>query len=92
MPGKSKLPSDDDGRSAIAKGWAWSERILSVGLEMMLPACAGYWVDQRWGWTPWLTLVGAAFGFTLSLVHLIQLTKELDRQNRRRKSAESDDA
>lgn len=47
--------------------------LAQVGLEMVTPLGMGavldYWLDSA----PWATVVGAVFGFTGGLVHLIVL-------------------
>lgn len=35
---------------------------LQLGLSVLIGVGAGYWADDRWGTSPWLTLVGLAFG------------------------------
>lgn len=59
----------------------WVQQITSISMEMVLPAGLGYWVDSRWGTSPWLLITGAILGLILAMTHLMQLAK---RQNRRR--------
>lgn len=72
----------------------WANRISSIGLQFVLPAGLGWWLDRRWGTTPWLTVVGAMLGFLTGTLALIQLAKDSARADReavlRRKSAEQD--
>lgn len=37
----------------------------------------GHWLDQRWGTTPWLLLVGVAAGFGIALYRLITVARRL---------------
>lgn len=32
----------------------------------------GIWIDYRWGWTPWATVISGFFGFAVALFHLIR--------------------
>jgi F0F1-type ATP synthase assembly protein I len=44
-----------------------------VGLEMVSPIVAGVLLDRWLGWTPWLTVIGAVFGFGGGMVHLLSI-------------------
>ena len=58
----------------MAQAMAWSSRITTVSLEMVLPAVFGHWLDGKLGtWAVFVTL-GAIAGMTLGLMHLIQMT------------------
>jgi F0F1-type ATP synthase assembly protein I len=52
----------------------WVTKITTVGLEMVLPAVGGAYLDKRLGTTYW-TLVGVVLGFTVGMWHLLQMTK-----------------
>lgn len=54
----------------------WAGRILSVAIEMMAPAIAGYYLDQWWG-TGFLAVVGFGLGFALGMFHLLAMTGSL---------------
>ena len=59
----------------MAVAMQWVSRITTVSLEMVLPAALGYWLDGRWGTTPWLVSVGAVLGFTVGIRHLLEMTR-----------------
>jgi len=63
------------GRSPLSIGVGWAYRVTSVGLEFVLPALAGYWIDGRLGSGPVGMLLGAVLGFTVGMVHLIQIAR-----------------
>ncbi len=65
-------PPDD--RSAMALAMAWSSRITTVSVEMVLPAMLGYWIDQRLGTVMVFLVLGAALGLTGGIWHLIRMT------------------
>lgn len=46
-----------------------------MSLEMIVPGFVGVWLDARWGISPWLTIVGFAFGLVVAMWHLLQITK-----------------
>ena len=50
-------------------------RVTTVGLEMVLPAVLGYFLDQRWGTEPWLVVTGATLGFIVGFRHLLAMAK-----------------
>lgn len=60
-------------RSPLSIGVGWAYRVMSVGLEFVLPALLGHWVDGRLGTQPWGVLLGAVLGFGLGMVHLLQI-------------------
>lgn len=59
----------------MAQAMAWSSRITTISLEMVLPAVFGHWLDEWLGtWVVFITL-GAIAGMTVGLMHLVQMTK-----------------
>jgi F0F1-type ATP synthase assembly protein I len=64
-----------DDRSSFAAAYAWSARITSISLELVIPVVAGYWLDQRWGTLPTLLIVGVLLGFATATLSLLRLTK-----------------
>ena len=46
----------------MARGIYWASQVSTLGLEVALPAAGGYWLDQRWGTKPWLTIAGSVLG------------------------------
>jgi F0F1-type ATP synthase assembly protein I len=51
-------------------------RYLAVGLEVAIGVALGYgigwWLDKRYGWSPWGVTVGAMLGLTGGLYLLIK--------------------
>ncbi len=47
--------------------------LAQVGLEMVVPVGLGMALDNRFGWTPWGTAVGAVLGLAGGLAHLITM-------------------
>lgn len=52
---------------------ALASQVTTIGLEMVLPAGLGAWLDSRWGTSPWLVIMGAILGFAVSMWHLARL-------------------
>jgi len=53
--------------------------LAQVGLEMVLPAVLGIYLDQRFETVPWITMVLAVFGFTGGLLHLMAILRSKER-------------
>jgi F0F1-type ATP synthase assembly protein I len=49
-----------------------------AGLEMVVPAIIGLLVDRHWKTHPWGVSIGAIFGFTAGLAHLVHLANRED--------------
>ena len=54
----------------------WVARITTVGLEMVLPAIAGHYLDKYLGTGYWV-IVGLIVGGVVGFWHLLQMTKVL---------------
>ena len=67
---------DRDGRSAVARGYVLANRATSIGMQMALPPALGWWADSRFKTGPWLLILGAVIGFSVSLLELIRLSNE----------------
>ncbi|MEZ6055867.1 MAG: AtpZ/AtpI family protein [Planctomycetaceae bacterium] len=78
-----------DRRSSIAIGMTWASRISNIGIMMAVPPLLGWWGDEKWGASPWLTLLGASFGFAGGMYSIWKISQLLDRDSRQQKSDES---
>jgi F0F1-type ATP synthase assembly protein I len=45
-------------------------------MQMALPPTLGWWADSQFKTTPWLLIVGAVLGFTVSMFELVKLAKD----------------
>ncbi len=43
-----------------------------LAVSVLLGLYAGYWLDGRWGTSPWLTLLGAALGLAAGLYSFLK--------------------
>ena len=63
-------------------------QITQLGGEMALPAVGGYFLDQRWGTSPWLVIIGGILGLSISFWHLYQIAvrsaKQAEEDKKRR--------
>lgn len=62
----------------MAQAMAWSSRVTTIALEMVVPPVVGHWLDQKLGTWALFVSLGAIFGMTAGLLHLIQMTKPED--------------
>ncbi|MEK6247173.1 MAG: AtpZ/AtpI family protein [Planctomycetales bacterium] len=65
-----------DERSAMARAMSWVSRVTTVSVEMVVPCLAGRWLDKWAGTGALFTILGAAFGLSVGMWHLIQMTKD----------------
>lgn len=63
----------------FAAATEWVAKITTVGLEMVLPAVGGRFLDRRWGTNYWV-LVGLVLGVTVGIWHLIRMTQPKSRK------------
>ena len=71
----------------MAKAMAWSSRITTISLEMVVPGLAGLWVDRKIGTEPVLLIVGMVLGFTLGIYQLVKLGEA---ERKKHRSSEED--
>ena len=64
----------------------WASRGMSVGLEFVVPAILGLWLDRYWPVAPLGVIAGAVLGFALGLTHLLRIAKEGERRFPRKKT------
>jgi F0F1-type ATP synthase assembly protein I len=53
--------------------------LAQTGVEMVVPAAIGFYVDDWLGTTPWITIVAAVFGFAAGLTHMIMILRKKER-------------
>lgn len=59
--------------------------LAQTGLEMVMPAAVGYFVDAWLNTTPWITSIAAVFGFAAGLTHMVLLVRQKEREERKDK-------
>lgn len=54
--------------------------LAGMGFEfvaaILLPGALGYWLDGKWGTTPWLMLALGAFGFGAGLYRMLRTVNQ----------------
>lgn len=63
----------------VGAAYRWVNQITSIGLELAVPFAVGYWLDQKWGYFPALTILGALLGGYLAIRGFIQLVRDLEK-------------
>jgi len=46
-------------------------------LTLLVCVLAGWWLDQKWGCEPWLTIVGALLGFGAATYLIVRATQDI---------------
>jgi F0F1-type ATP synthase assembly protein I len=72
--GRSEPP-----QTPLALGLAWASRVTSLALEFVLPTLAGWWLDGKLGSRPVGMIAGAAVGFLIGMLHLLQIARNAPR-------------
>lgn len=67
--------------SQIAQAYRTAHEVLSAAMSLGLLIFGGYWLDQKYGWEPVLTICGACLGLVVAGVSLRQLLRRLDRES-----------
>jgi len=67
---------DEDGRDARRQGAAYQGAVEAV-FAILIAGGIGYWVDSRWGTSPWGLMLGFAVGFGSFVLRLIRLGRQL---------------
>ena len=60
-----------------ANAMRWVEDITASGFMLALPCWGGYWLDGRFGTSPWCLIVGGLLGLVASFVHILNITGAL---------------
>jgi F0F1-type ATP synthase assembly protein I len=60
--------------------------LAQTGIEMVVPAAAGFYVDDWLGTTPWITIVAAVFGFAGALTHIVFILRQKERDEQKDKN------
>ncbi len=74
------MQREDDDRSMVAQAWGWGYQVISISLEMVVPAILGLWIDRLIGTLPLLLILGAVFGMIAGMVHLLQFAQRLSKR------------
>lgn len=82
LPGEAKEPFSPANRGMRAMALA-----STIGLSLVVPPVLGYfagrWLDGRFGTDPILAMVGLIVGIILGFVEMIQVLKQIGREERK---------
>jgi F0F1-type ATP synthase assembly protein I len=71
----------------IAQAYRAAHEVVSAAASIGVMAFIGYWLDEKFDFSPVLLLCGSSLGFVMAGLSLRQLMRRLDRelvQNKRR--------
>ncbi len=77
------------GRKTTKAVLAYSSIGLQLAGTLLLCVYAGFWLDRRYGTTPWLLVAGAAVGMTAGFFNMF---KELRMLEKNTEGSEKDDS
>lgn len=66
-----------DRRPPMAKAMQWVSEISAGGFMLALPTLGGWWLDGKFGTSPWCLIVGGFLGLALSFLHILRITGAL---------------
>ena len=69
---------DEKSRTALRQGAAYQGALEAV-FAILIAGGIGYWVDSRWGTSPWGLALGFAVGFASFVLRLIRLGRQLNK-------------
>jgi len=69
---------NSDEHRSIGQAMQWASRSSSIALQFALPAGGGAWLDQQYGSSPCLLILGAIVGSTLGYFEIKRLIRQLD--------------
>lgn len=70
-------PKRDDPDQQSALWFSLSGLGIEFVCALAIPGAAGWWLDKKLGTSPWLVLVGIAFGFAVGLYVMIRASNKL---------------
>ncbi|MGQ0643942.1 MAG: AtpZ/AtpI family protein [Elusimicrobiota bacterium] len=74
----AKASADTPQKSGL---WAYVTSGTELAVSVLLGFFIGYKLDQRLGWSPWLTVVGAGLGVALGLYGFLRPFLKRERKN-----------
>lgn len=67
-------------------------RVLAVGIELGVviggSTYLGYLADERWGFSPWLTLSGTLLGLAVGVVNVVREVRRIESRSRPSRQAD----
>lgn len=55
--------------------------LAQVGFEMVVPIILGIFLDDWWGTSPWMVILGAIVGLAGGLWHLVALLNRINKED-----------
>ncbi len=76
----------DPKKSSSLKGYAYVAGVgMSLTTEMAVAGFLGWWLgtwaDEKWGFTPWMSIIGILVFVGVSMVHIVQTLLKLQRMH-----------
>lgn len=72
--------------SQVAQAYRTAHEVISGAVSMAVMTGGGYWLDQKFDFSPALTISGACLGFVAAGISLRVLLRRLDLESARRRA------
>ena len=80
---------DEKKNSKLFEGWRESGSLYGAGVQIaagiVLMAFIGWWIDTRWGTTPWIMVLGICFGAAAGMYQLVKTVNEINKKEAEKK-------
>jgi hypothetical protein len=63
----------------MAAAMQWVSQITTISFSLALPPLGGYWLDNYFGTSPWLLIVGALFGMLAATLEFVALVRSMEK-------------
>ena len=72
-PGTEGKPAGpQDGKKREKSPFAYLNMGMTFGVTVGLFTALGYWLDSKYGWSPWATVTGALLGVVAGTYHFLK--------------------
>jgi F0F1-type ATP synthase assembly protein I len=71
---------DSNWNQSTGAAMRWAHQVMSIGLEFAVPLGGGVWLDQKYGTSPWLMILGTLIGAFLAFQGFKQLIRDLEKK------------
>lgn len=71
----------EDKTRAVWRGARHASVGLEMGVAVGIGALAGWWLDGRYGWSPWGVLIGTLLGVGAAVNTLVRVVRDVQRES-----------
>jgi F0F1-type ATP synthase assembly protein I len=75
------LSNIEDKTRGIWRGARHASVGLEMGVAVAIGAFGGWWLDDRYGWTPWGLIIGTLVGVGAGIKALMRVVRDVQRES-----------